>query len=108
MASWAWDNLLHGRDLLVRGGQWMVGDGTRIRVWKDKSLRSLILTQQVHQQQDLKVSELIITKNRSWDVLKVRSLFSLDIAKQILQVPISTTGVEDKFIWPYSPNGITR
>ena len=33
--SWIWDSILKGRDLFLKGGKWVVGDGNTIRVWKD-------------------------------------------------------------------------
>ncbi|CAI0560493.1 unnamed protein product [Linum tenue] len=38
--SWAWQGLLAGRDLLLRGLRWRVGDGVRIRILTDKWLPS--------------------------------------------------------------------
>ncbi|XP_057441354.1 uncharacterized protein LOC130733241 [Lotus japonicus] len=29
-ASWGWASVIHGRDLLIKQGQWAIGDGTRI------------------------------------------------------------------------------
>ena len=30
--SWIWDSILKGRDLFLKGGKWVVGDGNTIQV----------------------------------------------------------------------------
>ncbi|GKB55061.1 hypothetical protein Tco_0905814 [Tanacetum coccineum] len=34
--SWIWSSLLHGRDLLLQGVRWQVGDGRNISFWTQK------------------------------------------------------------------------
>ena len=34
-ASYTWRSLIHGRDLLMHGLVWRVGDGTKINVYHD-------------------------------------------------------------------------
>ena len=38
--SCVWNSILEGRNLLPSGGKWLVGDGRKIKVWKDKWLGS--------------------------------------------------------------------
>lgn len=39
-ASWAWNSLLHRRDLIVHGARWQVGNGKEVNIWQDKWLTS--------------------------------------------------------------------
>ena len=39
--SYAWRSILKGREVLVRGARWRVGDGESIKVWDDPWLPSL-------------------------------------------------------------------
>ena len=41
--SYAWKNILIGREVLKEGIRWRVGDGTSIRVWSDPWLPSNFL-----------------------------------------------------------------
>ena len=36
--SWIWDNILKERDILRKGGMWIVGDGNSNQVWRDNWL----------------------------------------------------------------------
>lgn len=35
-ASWLWSSILEGGDYMRKGMLWQIGDGGRIRVWKDE------------------------------------------------------------------------
>ena len=104
-ASWTWNSLLQGRDVIMKGGKWMVGDGRVIRVWKDKWLGDKILSDQQGENQNMLVCELINDANKKWDVQKVRTTFPPCLAMQVMQIPISYMGVSDRFLWPYTTDG---
>lgn len=40
-ASWIWSSFLEGRDLLVKGMGWEIGDGTSMNIWSDRWIDSL-------------------------------------------------------------------
>ncbi|XP_050211794.1 uncharacterized protein LOC126661954 [Mercurialis annua] len=52
-----------------------------------------------------RVSNLINAENRTWDSNLVRTIFSQEEAGEILQLPVSSTGQEDKLIWQHSISG---
>ena len=37
-ASYAWRSILHGRDVILKGALWRVGDGKQIKIWGDNWL----------------------------------------------------------------------
>jgi hypothetical protein len=51
------------------------------------------------------VSTLILEDSWSWDKSLVRTLFSEELADQILQVPISRHGGDNFVSWPYTRFG---
>jgi hypothetical protein len=51
------------------------------------------------------VSSLILEDSRSWDVELVNTIFSKDVAVQVLQVPISRHGGVDFVSWPHTRFG---
>ena len=61
--SWIWNSILKGRDVLIEGGRWMVGDGSTIRIWHDNWLGTKISQVPQGCNHDLKVSELINPSN---------------------------------------------
>jgi hypothetical protein len=51
------------------------------------------------------VSSLILEESRSWDVELVNTIFSEDVAVQVLQVPINHHGGVDFVSWPHTQFG---
>lgn len=97
-----WDSILHVREVLLKGGEWMVGDGNSIRLWKDKWLPNLLEPYQMDHNPELRVSDLIDYTNKQWDFIKIRNLRSPHLAIKVIQIPISITGVTNMFLWPHT------
>lgn len=57
--SWAWASLLHGRDILRKGGRWIVGNGESIDVEADNWLASGAKARLRNEGVDIRVRELI-------------------------------------------------
>jgi len=99
-ASFTWQSLLKGRVLLKEGCVWRVGNGTKIRIWRDKWLprshnhMAFSPSQALHL--DATVSELIDHENRSWREQQIRQSFSHAQAEEILNIPLSPTGMGDR------------
>ena len=89
--SFTFRSILHGRDLLLEGLIWRVGDGTSIKVHHDNwiprsgSLRPL---GQTYIQGINRVCDLLAANGSVWDVAKVHAMFSPDDAEEILRIPI--------------------
>ena len=101
-ASWIWASILQGRDFLIRNGQWVVGDGKTIRIWKDKWLPSHQLIPDPTDAREDTVSSLIDPINHSWDYDKLKTSLPTQAAIQACQIPISYTGAADRFLWPHT------
>ena len=81
-ASWIWSSILKGRELLLKGGKWVGGDG---------DFKSLVPAQRL----DLLVSSLIDPVNKQWDLGRVRATVPLAMAIKAIQIPISYMETED-------------
>jgi hypothetical protein len=108
-ASFTWRSILFGRDLLVRGIRWGVGNGEKIDIVSDNwvpgfpvgSFKPLTPIPA-----NTKVKFLLSDHGVSWDESKVRSFFHNELADTILQIPISRHGGEDFVSWPHDKYGI--
>ena len=107
--SHAWNSILKGRDVLLKGARWRIGCGEAVSIWNDAWLPSLehprVLSAIVLGFEDGRVSDLINPLTRTWDLNLVHGLFSSDEAALVLSIPLSRTPVEEKIIWPFTPSG---
>lgn len=69
--SYAWQSILKGRDVLLKGAKWRVGSRESINVWLDAWLPSLdyprIQSPIVEGFKDIKVQDLIDSVTHNWD-----------------------------------------
>ncbi|KAL0331550.1 UNVERIFIED_CONTAM: hypothetical protein Sangu_1700500 [Sesamum angustifolium] len=56
--------------------------------------------------QNLRVSDLILSESREWDVKTINSLLWPMDGETILHIPLSISRETDLMIWHYSNNGI--
>ena len=79
--SYAWQSILKGRDVLLKGARWRVGSGESISVWLDAWLPSLehprIQSPIVVGFEDIKVQDLIDPVTHSWDDCLIQGLFNI-------------------------------
>jgi len=77
--SYAWQSILHGRDLLVSGLKKVIGNGKDTSVWLDKWLfdGGIRKPESVHVLVDikLKVSQLLDPASRNWNLNMLPDLF---------------------------------
>lgn len=104
--SWAWENILEGRDLLLTHDFWQIGDGKTTQIFKDKWVeKEHALQSQTIQDKEATVNTLLNQQLRSWDVHKILNAFPRNQAVKIITIPLLPMGEQDKLIWPYSKNG---
>lgn len=109
-ASWGWASILHGRDMLIREGLWIVGDGRSIWAFSDPWIYTkrgwrTEEHQRTDRLEDTKVAELI-QQDRTWDEQRIRSTLCHSDAEHILQVPIPAEECPNILIWPYTEDGV--
>lgn len=104
--SWAWGSILEGRDLLLTHSLWQVGDGTNIRISKDRWLDTTSpLTSQIINDQNATVSTILNQHRRTWDIRKIFNSFPRNQAAKIVDTTLLPEGEKDRLIWPFTKNG---
>jgi hypothetical protein len=108
--SFAWRSIHSSCNLLRAGVIWRVGNGARIRIWKDKwlpwSLTYMIQPSLTVLHPEATVSELINNDTRWWDSTSLGIIFTEEEAALIQSVPVSTSNKEDRQIWRGTKNGL--
>ncbi|CAL1394015.1 unnamed protein product [Linum trigynum] len=96
-ASWAWQGILAGRDLLIRGLRWQVGTGSSILVSDDNWLptsttppSSPKLLPGCYPASPF-VSSLIGQDTGEWCLSLLQVLFDVSTVKLILSIPLPQT-----------------
>ncbi|XP_020412307.1 uncharacterized protein LOC109947167 [Prunus persica] len=80
-ASWAWASMLEGREVIIRGSQWKILNGTRVKLWIDKWF-PVSLDDMLHPINDelvdenAFVSEIINPITKSWDLSNLNGRIS--------------------------------
>lgn len=91
--SFIWRNVLAAQDLVRRGARKGIGNGDSVFIFKDAWLPSeadpMVKTR--HQSlQEEKVSGLFLVGEKAWDADLVKDLFSVEEARCILGIPLSS------------------
>jgi ribonuclease HI len=89
--------------LLEEGLIWRVGNGEKIKVWKDK----WISTSTYHKisdpvrvlSTDAKVAEIINRSTNWWDIPLIEQIFPRETVDKICSIPICPRTQEDRLIW---------
>jgi ribonuclease HI len=108
-SSFTWRSILFGRELLMKGLRWGVGNGDKISVLRDnwipgfkpgsfKPVEGITA--------GAKVRSLMDDAGTEWDMNKLSSLFPQPMVEAIQQIPISKQGGEDFASWPYAKLGM--
>jgi hypothetical protein len=101
--SYAWRGIWKARQILMNGCRWSIGNGTSIKVMGEPWLRdkesAWIPSPQVQGVHNLTVNDLMCPNWKMWDKEKIESLFTLQIANRILDIPLFNMIEEDKLIW---------
>jgi ribonuclease HI len=108
--SYAWQSIMKSRELLIKGGVWRVGDGRRIKIWKNRWLlednHRTIITHGPQLLQDCTVDQLIIKPKMEWDTTLIDKLFLPYDAEAIKSIPLSERAPPDRFYWPGTSHGL--
>ncbi|GAU14523.1 hypothetical protein TSUD_250650 [Trifolium subterraneum] len=101
--SYAWRGIWKARHVLMNGSRWSVGNGSNIKVMSEPWLRergeAWIPSPQVQGAYNITVNDLMNTNVRTWNREKIESLFPLNIANRIIDIPLFDMVEEDKLVW---------
>ncbi|GAU36753.1 hypothetical protein TSUD_318520 [Trifolium subterraneum] len=107
--SFAWRSMWQARQILSLGCRWRIGSGDNIRVMHDPWLRGSanrwVPSPQPAGVYQLSVRDLLHDNYKAWNIVKVRNLFSRDVAEKILETPLVSSVREDKVVWDEERNG---
>lgn len=94
----------------TKGDVWSVGDGRKIRLFRDAWIPGRYETRLVNHpiiqdQANTTLEEWIDLVSKNWLVAKVRDAVNEEEAHSILPVPIPLVRREDQLRWPYERGG---
>ncbi|XP_043714777.1 uncharacterized protein LOC122663141 [Telopea speciosissima] len=108
--SRGWRSILVGRDVILEGFIWKIGDGTRIRIWGDSWVPTLpnwkLQCPRLEGCNIEMVADLIDQSNRRWNLKLLHSVFDPTDRNAILKIPLSLYLGVDKRCWGASKNGL--
>ena len=108
--SYVWRSLMASQKLVQHGLRWQIGNGFNVQVWKDKWLPSSstykVVSPRLNSPADLRVSELIDSDNRCWNLHLLQQLFLPFEVEEIRSIPLSNSPPPDKLIWTGTSNGL--
>ena len=107
-ASHGWRSILAGREILLKGLSWAVGDGESIRVWDDPWLSFVSPSRPMGppnmKDQSLKVKDLLCPLTNRWNLDKIRSTLP-QYEDIILHIKTSSIQSPDTLIWLQEKSG---
>ena len=105
-----WRSIMAARETIEKGSRWIVGNGRKVDIWKDRWLPtpdSLKVISPQRQNLNLeKVAQLIDSETGTWKAGLVKETFIPHEADAILSIPISPKLPEYSLIWACSKNGL--
>jgi hypothetical protein len=108
--SFAWRSIWRSREVLTYGCRWQIGDGSHIKVmhepWLRNSHECYLKAPQNREVYNIMVQQLMLPNAKRWDEIKINSLFPLDVAHDILAVPLLEVVTEDRLIWKEEKDGM--
>ena len=108
--SYAWRSILHGREILRKGAWWRVGNGEDISIWGEAWLPSISIPRVNNPMGidflEIKVSLLINSHTRNWDMDLLQDLFQPEEVKLIKSIPLGNVSTLDKIVWSHSQSGV--
>jgi hypothetical protein len=107
-SSFTWRSILFGRELIVKGLRWGVGDGSKIKIMGDNwipGLPSGTFSTLESLPANAPVIFLMNSQGNAWDMDTIRFFSTEEMARVIQQIPISRHGGEDYVSWPHAKFG---
>lgn len=108
--SFVWQGILMAKDTLYAGYRWVVGNGQNINATKDRWLKAkkgfCVDNSHFYAGRDDRLSNYIISQNRSWNVDLVIEQFLPQDARAILATLIPQMDVRDRLVWASSSTGV--
>ena len=108
-SSYVWKSILAAQPILKHGCHWRVGNGSAIRVLKDKWIpnhpTNRVLHPPLEEEWEWRVNELIDWTCKAWGRQLIARSFHREDAEAIMRIPLSHGHSVDALFWLYSKNG---
>ncbi|KAK3189020.1 hypothetical protein Dsin_028581 [Dipteronia sinensis] len=107
-ASYVWNSLIWGKDLLEAAIRWRVGNRESIKIYKDKSIPrpSTFLTMSPATLGENATVDQLLSPTGFWNKQLLKDNFHQDDVNDILRIPIGKTKKKDTIIWHYNGTGV--
>jgi hypothetical protein len=110
-ASPLWKAIESLKSLLAKGACYLLGDGQSIDFWKDPWIPWVVGFSPVPKDptyvlDNIKVTDLIKTPTRTWNIEVLANLVDPQSLDAILKVPIPIHPCPDKLVWTLDPRGV--
>lgn len=109
-ASWGWNSILSGRDIIIEKALWQVNNGKSIDVWRDAWLPGIpggkitpITTN--NRFTPLAVNKIIDEDSANWRIKHIVPFLHEKEAKIIRAIPLCNLHENDRLIWPLDKHG---
>ncbi|CAN1165618.1 Putative ribonuclease H protein At1g65750 [Linum perenne] len=106
-SSWIWSGIMEGKKALLQGLRKNIGDGHGTSIteaWIPEAYPGFI-GHSSNVSSNTKVADFILNPQRLWNVSKLRSVFSEQVVKQILLIPLGPDGFTDQLVWHFECSG---
>lgn len=110
-ASFTWQSIMHGLELLKKGIIWRIGCGSQVRIWRDPWIpreHSYRITTRKGRCRLKWVSELLDSQGHDWDYDKLVHIFNHVDAEAIGKIKLPARQTEDFLAWPLEKSGLFK
>lgn len=108
--SFAWKSILKGKDVIKKGAQWRVGDGSSIQIFKDSWLltphHGRIISPITFFDPDALISVLIAKERNCWLANAIDNNFLPFESETMKSIPLSLSINKDKLFWHGNLDGV--
>lgn len=107
MGSFLWKSLLWGRDLVEKGSRWRVGNGSSIRIYKDRWIpwESTFMVMSPAALNLNATVDCLKVESEEWNEVLIRESFMDVDVEGIISLPPRNGGVVDRLLWHYHNSG---
>ncbi|KAA3465295.1 reverse transcriptase [Gossypium australe] len=108
LPSLTWKSIWAAKGLLQKGLCWQIGRGNKVSIWNNCWIQGIELLERHNSSDKMQlelVSDLIDNANRKWRAELISNTFHPNVARIILQIPLSESDHEDFQVWRGEPTG---
>ncbi|KAL0014096.1 hypothetical protein SO802_001165 [Lithocarpus litseifolius] len=108
--SYMWRSLMAAKEIIEAGSRWLIGNGRKVHIWRDRWLPSpdsfRVISPQRHNSDVEMVAQLIDSEAGTWKAELLQEVFLPHEADIIQSIPISSQMPKDSNVWAWSKNGL--